>query len=200
MNDWPETNESLLRSVKNVRDEHAWQTLVALYRPVVYRIARRGGLNHESAEDVVQNVFLSVSRSIHNWVSEPAGPRFRNWLGRVTRNATINAVTRAKPDRATGTSSIWNQLLAIVNDDDLTDSIHRDVRLQAIRHAASLIQHEFSNRTWAIFCATTMDGQSAAAVAKEFDCSVGTVYVLRCRVTARLREKTGELSDFWSND
>lgn len=200
MNDWPDTNDSLLRSVKDVRDEHAWQSLMALYRPVVYRIARRGGLSHENAEDVVQNVFLSVARSIQDWVSEPAGPRFRNWLGRVTRNATINAVTRAKPDRATGTSSIWNQLLAIASDDHVTDSIHRDVRLQAIRHAASLIQSEFSSRTWAIFCATTMEGQSAAAVAKSFGCSVGTVYVLRCRVTARLREKTSELSDFWSNE
>jgi RNA polymerase sigma-70 factor (ECF subfamily) len=200
MTDWPDTNDSLLRSVKDARDEAAWQTLMALYRPAVYRIARRGGLSHENAEDVVQNVFLAVSRSIQDWVSEPSGPRFRNWLGRVTRNATINAVTRSKPDRATGTSSVWNHLHAVAKNDDLTESMDREVRLQAIRYAASLIQSEFSSRTWAIFCATTLEGRSAAEVAKAFGCSVGTVYVFRCRVTARLREKTSELSDFWGDE
>lgn len=97
MSDWPETNHSLIRRVKDLRDQHAWSELMALYRPVVHRLARRNGLDHENAEDVVQNVFVSVSTHIQNWEEKPDGPRFRNWLGRVARNAALNALTRAHP-------------------------------------------------------------------------------------------------------
>ena len=197
MTDWPETNHSLIQRVKDTRDDAAWNELMALYRPVVYRLARGRGLSHENAEDVIQNVFVSVSRSIQDWSTQPDGPRFRNWLGRVTRNAALNAVTRARPDRATGTSSVVEQLHAIPSQEQLTESLHQELRLESIRYAASQIKGEFSEKEWAVFCATTMDGRPAAEVAKSFQCSIGTVYVYRCRVTARLREKASELADLW---
>lgn len=199
MTDWPDTNPSLIRRVKDPRDDSAWQTLMALYRPVVYRLARHGGLTHENAEDVAQNVFVAVSRAIQEWEVRPHGPRFRNWLGRVTRNATINALTRVKPDRATGNSSVWVRLDAIPDEDHLTETIQQELRLEAIRHAASQIREEFSEKIWAVFCATTMDGRPASEVAGAFGCSIGTVYVYRCRVTARLREKASELADLWED-
>lgn len=199
MNDWPDTNHSLIRRVKDPRDGMAWNTLMTVYRPVVYRLARQRGLTHETAEDVVQAVFVSVSRSIQQWEVQPDGPRFRHWLGRVTRNAALNAVTRAKPDRATGTSSVLQRLHAVPETDELTEVLRREVRLEAIRYAASLIQSEFSEKVWAVFCATTMDGRPASEVANAFGCSVGTVYVYRCRVTARLREKANELADLWED-
>lgn len=200
MTDWPDTNPSLIHRVKDTRDDAAWNALMALYRPVVYRLARRHGLDHENAEDVVQNVFTSVSRSIQEWETQPDGPRFRNWLGRVTRNASINAVTRGKPDRATGTSSVIRRLCSIPNADQLTEALRQELRLEAIRYAASQIREEFSEKIWGVFCATTMDGRPAAEVADAFECSIGTVYVYRCRVTARLREKANELADLWENN
>jgi RNA polymerase sigma-70 factor (ECF subfamily) len=71
--------------------------------------------------------------------------------------------------------------------------------MEAIRYAANAIRDEFPEKTWAVFCATTMDGRPASEVAVAFGCSVGTVYVYRCRVTARLREKASELADLWED-
>ena len=200
MTDWPETNHSLIQRVKDTRDNDAWNELLALYSPVVYRLARGVGLSHESVEDVIQGVFLSVSRSIQEWEKLQEGPRFRNWLGRVTRNAAINAVTRARPDRATGASSVFEQLQSVPSQDQLSESMHQELRLEAIRYAATLIQDEFPEKVWAVFCATSMDGRAASEVASAFECSVGTVYVYRCRVTARLREKANELADLWEDN
>jgi RNA polymerase sigma-70 factor, ECF subfamily len=59
MSDWPETSESLIQRARGGSNQSAWSELVAVYQPVVYRMARRGGLSHESAEDVIQAVFLS---------------------------------------------------------------------------------------------------------------------------------------------
>ncbi len=50
MNDWPETNPSLMLRIKDPQNAIAWNELMAIYRPVIYRLARRKGLLHEDAE------------------------------------------------------------------------------------------------------------------------------------------------------
>ena len=64
---WPETNDQLIVRAKNSQNAEAWEELVSVYRPVLYRMARRHHLSHENAEDVIQSVFLSVSRAIPKW-------------------------------------------------------------------------------------------------------------------------------------
>lgn len=200
MSDWPETSETLIRRVRETVDDPAWDSLVSIYRPVIYRMARRRGLTHESAEDVVQTVFLSVSRAIPQWSFVEGGPKFRHWLGRIARNAIVNAITRARPDRATGSTSVAEILQALPSEAELSGVVLREARTEAIRYAANRIQGEFSERTWKIFQATAMEGRAAAIVAKDFGCSVGAVYASRCRVTARIREIVQEMSEFWSEE
>ncbi len=43
MNDWPETNTSLILRIKDPQNALAWNELIAIYRPVIYRLARRKG-------------------------------------------------------------------------------------------------------------------------------------------------------------
>ena len=206
MSEWPETNESLILRVKDPQDEAAWIELVAVYRPVVYRMARKRGMQHADADDLTQAVFTSVAKAIGKWKRTDNGPRFRNWLGRVSRNAIVNALTRLKPDRATGSSSaaeVLNTIAATGSagenaDCQLTMTLLRESRLEAIRWAANELQPEFTKTTWAIFQATAMEGRPAAEVAAVHERSVGAVYAARCRVTARLKEKVQELSDLWS--
>jgi serine/threonine protein kinase len=71
MTDWPETSESLILRVKDPQDEASWRELVAVYRPVVFRMARSRGLQHEDAEDLAQGVFVSVARAIDQWQGTP---------------------------------------------------------------------------------------------------------------------------------
>ncbi len=206
MNDWPETSESLILRVKDPQDVAAWRELVAVYRPVVYRMARGRGLQHEDAEDLAQGVFVSVAKAIEKWQPSEEGPRFRNWLARITRNAIVNALTRTRPDRAAGTSSVAKVLNAIPASGDaagngsgeLTLSLLKESRLEGIRWAARELQSEFSETTWAIFQATAIEGRPAAEVAEVCGRSIGSVYAARCRVVARLKEKVEELSDLWS--
>lgn len=198
MNDWPETNTSLILRIKDPQNAIAWNELMAIYRPVVFRLARRKGLLHEDAEDLVQGVFLSVARAIDKWEPGDDQPRFRNWLGKITTNAILNAITRARPDRATGTSSVMQALAAIPENRDTKQSLLVECRLEAIRWAAQEIQPEFSEVTWAIFQATGIEGRPAAEVAQVFGRTIGAVYAARCRVAARLQQKVLEASAYWS--
>ena len=198
MSQWPETSESLILRIRDPQDAHAWSQFMAIYQPVVYRLSRQRGLQHADAEDLCQQVFLSVARAVETWEVQQDGPRFRNWLGRVTRNAILNAMTRTKPDRATGTSSVQDLLLDLPDCGDMTTALLDESRMEAYRWAARQVQTEFSASTWAMFHETTIGGRSITDVAKTLGSSSGAVYVARCRVMQRIKDKVNEVSDFWS--
>ncbi|HJN10352.1 MAG: hypothetical protein QGG09_11400 [Pirellulaceae bacterium] len=48
----PETRNSLLLKVRDPADADAWIEFAAIYRPVIYRLARRRGLQDADAEDL----------------------------------------------------------------------------------------------------------------------------------------------------
>ena len=50
--DLPNTRESLLIRVRDLRDRDAWNQFVQIYRPAVYRLARARGLQDADAQDL----------------------------------------------------------------------------------------------------------------------------------------------------
>ena len=198
MSQWPETSESLILRLSDPQNAIAWSQFVAIYQPVVYRLSRRRGLQHADADDLCQQVFLSVSKAVGNWQPQKEGPRFRNWLNRVIRNSILNALNRAKPDCAAGDTSVRDLLLDIPDNDEMSTVFLNESRMEAFRWAARQVQSEFSALTWTMFQETIIGDRSISEVAMAMGKSSGAVYVARCRVMQRIKEKVKEVSDFWS--
>lgn len=198
MHDWPETSESLILRVKDPEDEVAWSQFLAIYRPIVYRLARGRGLQHADAEDLAQKVFVSVARAVQCWQTGEGAPPFRAWLARIARNAIINAVTRQWPDLGTGSTSVQELLDQVPDDENVTAEFLRESRIEAFRWAAGQIADEFNEATWAMFWETAVDGRSVAEVAASHSRSTGAVYMARFRVMQRLKQKVLEVSEIWS--
>lgn len=105
MNDSPATRHSLIIKLRNPADATAWTEFLAIYEPLVYRLARLKGLQHADANDLCQEVFQAVARSIHGW--EPGRGSFRGWLSRIARNLLINFLTRRQDQpRGSGSTSV----------------------------------------------------------------------------------------------
>jgi len=104
--EFPETRASLLLQIQAGVDNDAWQEFVTTYRPIIYRLARKRGLQDADAQDLAQQVLLSIARSIEHWQKNDESVRFRHWLRRVAKNAIYNALTRQPRDRAAGGTSI----------------------------------------------------------------------------------------------
>ncbi len=200
MQHWPETNESLILRVKDPADAAAWSDFLAIYRPVVVRMACGRGLQHADADDLAQQVFLSVARAIEDWEPAPQQPPFRAWLSRISRNAIVNALTRKKPDAAGGSTSVQEMLRELPErDDETTQQVIEESRREAMRWAAEEIRSEFTEVTWAMFWLSSIEGKSVAEVARTQDKTLGAVYMARFRVMQRLKEKVLEVSEVWSD-
>ncbi len=197
MSGWPDTNHSLIRRAGNPRDDDAWREFEAIYRPVIRSMALRAGLSPDAADDLTQQVFLNVFKAIHNWQPQPGGPGFRNWLGRVTRNAILNAANRRPQENASGDSAVLDLLQQLPALPTSRQELATELRRAAIRAAAASIEAEFSPQTWALFWQTTIDGLSIQQAAAHWKCSHGAVYSSRSRVLARLKTRLQDFSDLW---
>ena len=52
MSDFPDTSQSLIARVKDLADGAAWTEFLGIYRPVVYRMACRRGMQDADVQDV----------------------------------------------------------------------------------------------------------------------------------------------------
>jgi RNA polymerase sigma-70 factor, ECF subfamily len=187
---FPETSYSLIARLERADDEEAWREFLAIYRPVVYRIARRRGLQHADAEDLSQQVFTIVRRAIGNWEPDRARGRFRSWLAKIAQNATINALSRRPRDAAVGGTSVFeliNQQLG--KDECQEDAIALEFRRSVFRWAATRIRDEFREPTWKAFWLTTVEGEEIQATASALGMSIGSVYAARSRIIRRLKQE-----------
>ena len=189
MNEFPETSDSLLVSVKDPRNREAWEEFSRLYRPVIYRIATAKGMQHADAADLTQQVLLSVAGAIGRYERDPQGARFRHWLARVTRNSILNSLTRQPWDRAKGGSGVGRLLDDVADPDPATESLMQlEYRRELYLHAAKTVRDAVTPSTWRAFEMTVIDGYKVESAAKQIGISIGAVYTARSRVMFRLRE------------
>lgn len=195
--DFPDTNSSLIARIKNPCDAMAWNEFVAIYQPVVYRMARRRSLQDADAQDIAQQVFASVARAIEGWESETREEPFRAWLATIARNALLKFLGRRKPDQASGSSSVVNFLNHQVDDDDeVSQEFLQESRMQVVRWAADQIKDEFSQGTWNLFWESVVVGRSVPDVVAATGKSPGAIYMARFKVLQRLKQKVNEFSPF----
>ena len=197
MAEFPETSLSLIARLQELGDEASWAEFLRLYEPVVYRIARRRGLQEADAQDVVQQVFVSVSRSIEDWRGGVHPCSLRAWLTAIVRNAVLKSLTRQPRDQPARTSSVMDLLREIPDRDEAASHFEIETQREIVRRAAEQIRAEFTRETWAIFWRTAIDGVSIAEVADSMKRTPGSIYVARHRVLERLKVAVQEMSRDW---
>jgi len=87
-------------------DETAWEDLVRVHTRKVYALCFRFTGSGSEAQDLTQEVFLRVFRTIKTFRSDEGS--FGTWLSRVTRNLLIDHYRRTRQERVT--DSIEEQL------------------------------------------------------------------------------------------
>lgn len=185
-----ETRPSLLLRATE-RDEQAWRSVVEIYTPLLLAWCRRNGLSEADAQDVAQDVFVTLAKSLGDFSKKESGDSFRAWLATITKSRIVDFCRRrAKSPLAHGGSTA-NQLLQ--DAPDLADSISLDIsesdRKQILRRALEVIRGDFDEPTWKAFWKTAIDGQDATTVSRDLGVSSNAVRKSKARVLKRLREE-----------
>ena len=114
-------------------DETAWEDLVKSHTRRVYSICYRFTGKESEAQDLTQDVFLRVFKSVKSFRAGEGS--FVVWLTRLTRNLLIDHYRRTKMERAT--DSIEDQLTVL---EEKTSIGSRTEGMLAGREASEILQ------------------------------------------------------------
>jgi RNA polymerase sigma-70 factor (ECF subfamily) len=188
------TSTSLLRGLR-ARDAEAWNQMVNLYFPFVYRWCVRAGLPEADIPDAVQEVFRAVADGVSAFRRDQAGDTFRGWLRGITRHKIQDYWRHRLPEAQAEGGTAAQQRLAELTDPMTADSQDADVPETArmVKQVLAQVQAEFEPATWEAFWRVTVDNHVPTDVAADLGLTVNAVYKAKCRVIRRLREALGDV-------
>jgi RNA polymerase sigma-70 factor, ECF subfamily len=194
----PSSVSSTLLDQIRARQPEAWQRLVDLYGPVVYRWCRQLGMTEADAADAVQDVFAAVASGAGRFRREGPGHSFGAWLRTITRSKVCDHFRRRRGllDAEGGTAA-QQRLLDLPEPADesrsMSATLNPDSRFA--RRALEVVRAEFEPRTWDAFWRIAVEGQTPAEVAEAMQLSLPAVYQAKSRVLRRLRREMSDSSE-----
>ncbi|WP_083942187.1 RNA polymerase sigma factor SigE [Sanguibacter suarezii] len=157
----------------------SWQSIVEDHSVRVYRLAYRLTGNQHDAEDLTQDVFMRVFRSLHSFTPGT----FEGWLHRITTNLFLDQARRKQRIRmdAMGEDAAQYPSLGELGDPErgyAHANLDRD-----IQHALDALTPEY--RAAVVLC--DIEGLSYEEIAVTLSIKLGTVRSRIHRARAQLR-------------
>ena len=185
---FPTTRLTLLAGLGNPVSK-AWDDFFSVYATVIFRMARRGGLGEEAAEEIVaivmRNFFSSVTQGFH---FDPKRGQFRKYL-RTIANRSIRQMLRQEHARTKGQTKIPLETISdfIEAPEAAWTASERQERWQVClgRLCESSV---VSPRDFEAFEALVLKGEPVATVAKRFGVTTNRLYGIKHSIILRLRK------------
>lgn len=143
----------------------SWDELVRQHADRVYRLAYRLSGNQQDAEDLTQETFIRVFRSVQNY--QPG--TFEGWLHRITTNLFLDMVRRRSRIRMEALPEDYDRVPA---EDPNPEQIYHDARLDPdLQAALDSLPPEF--RAAVVLC--DIEGLSYEEIGATLGVKLGTV-------------------------
>lgn len=169
-------------------DNFAWHKLVALYGPLVFQWCNGRGVNPSDTEDVVQEVFSSVARSLPDFQRDGKGS-FRCWLKAISNNRLADYFRQMKRVPV----SVQIEQLVSTECETPSNDLESEEENTVFLNALKMIEKDFPKHIWQAFWNSTVLGHDPATVADELQISRNVVYLARSRVLRRFRQEFNDL-------
>lgn len=168
-------------------DQHACRDLVHEHSPRVYRLALRFVGQPDRAEDIAQEVFLKVFKSLDQFDQRA---RFSTWLHRITVNTCLDQLRR---DQRHTTESLDDDQPVPDRQPSPCPGEQRDTR-RSIQRALGLL----SDTERAAFALRHHEGHSIAAIGEQLALSQNAckqaIFRAVHKLRAALHHETGALN------
>ena len=128
----------LIEQLKNVQtQDKAFRELMSLYKERLYWHIRKIVISHDDTDDVLQNTFVKVYRSIANFKAES---KLYSWMYRIATNEAITFINKRAKTNNIDISEMQHQLVDNLHADVYFDG--NEVQLKLQKAVASLPQKQ----------------------------------------------------------
>lgn len=186
------TTTRLLADLQDPSNAIAWVDFDSRYRPVLKGFARKLGFDDDDADEMAQQALTEFCRAYREGRYQRERGRLRAWLIGIARNTALSMRRRRGAVRVGGNSALEN-----LPDDLEISGIWDREREQAIYEQAMAALRESTRtdaKTLLVFELYAIQGKPVDDVASQCNVTVDMVYVIKNRLTKRLREMVAELT------
>ena len=185
------TRQTLIDSVRDQNNDHAWEDFVATYEPYIYAIIRRMGISPADSRDIHQDVLVQIWKHLPEYKCQPDS-RFRGWVSTITTNA-VRSFIRSRSNKSKKLNTFEREQKVLEAGLSEIDAIaEKEWEVFLAETALENIKSSFSGRGIDVFL-KTLDGQSVEQIAADLNIEETSVYQLRARVKKSLSKEVGRL-------
>ena len=183
------TSLTLLEELRLGADPNAWELFSQLYRDPILHWAKLANLDEADAEDVTQEVLLTIYRNIRNFSRAREGS-FRRWIRR-----TLQMIIRRHLEirRGIPLDHLGEKALEVAGGDQFITA--QDYYQRVMESAIHLLFREFEPMSWRLFLDTISTSTSVADLARIHNVSANSIYIARFRIINRLTQICGGLME-----
>lgn len=165
MADFPDDSELLALFRDPLTKEKGYTLLVKKYQEKLYWHIRRMVVDHESANDVMQNVFIKVWRGLDNFREDA---RFYTWLYRIATNESLSFLEQEKKKSSVSFDDVSGAMAEKLTAEKDFDASKMEWKLQVA------IQ-KLPERQKLVFCLRYYDEMSYEEMSKVLETSEGAL-------------------------
>ena len=197
------TTTRLIEDLRDPANAEAWSRFDARYRPVLIAFARKLGFGADDASELAQQTLAEFARAYHDGRYHREQGRLSSWLIGIARNVGSGmrrkrrAGVRDGVGGVVGGDTMVGEAAAELPDEQQMTRIWAREREQAILTEAMGILREATRtdaNTVRAFELFALRGVPAEEVAAQCGIAVDSVYVIKNRLTKRLREIVRDLT------
>lgn len=169
-------------------NEAALKALYELYSEKVYNTAISYTKNEEDAEELLQDVFITIFNTAHKFRFDAS---VSTWIYRITVNKTLDYIRKKNSQKRKGIfTSIYKKDATLI-DNEPVDFVHPGVKMENKENARLLFKviDGLSENQKTVFILTQIEGLPQKDVAEIMETSRKSVESLLQRAKANLRKK-----------
>ncbi len=118
----------LIQQLKNAQtQDKAFRELMSLYKERLYWHIRKIVISHADTDDVLQNTFVKVYRSIQNFKEES---KLYSWMYRIATNEAITFINKRAKEQKVDINDSQHQLVDNLHADVYFDGDEIQIQLQ----------------------------------------------------------------------
>ena len=122
------TEQELIEQLKSSRTQaKAFKILIELYKERLYWHIRKIVINHEDADDVLQNTFIKVLKNIKNFKEQS---QLFSWIYRIATNESISFLNQKTKKLNVSIEDYQQEMSATLQEDEMFNGDEIQLLLQ----------------------------------------------------------------------